>query len=339
MRDVYEKIQELEGIPTYSKHEQLVQGIINAIDEKLISKGEMLPSVNNMIKELGYARETIVKAYADLKNRGIIESKNRLGYYVVNEDTEQTLKVALLMFTYDTFQEQFYHAFRDNLGGNVHLDVFFHHNNIEVFETILSHIKGRYGMYVVSPIPHPKTAELLLQNIPMNKFLMFDRYEPIAADFNYITQEFEEATYCAFSDLYEAISKYEEVFFYYKPASIIPIEILRGFKRFLKDFRIKGGVRQEYKLGSLEKGKVYFTLDNTELWEMLKDAKAQGLHLGKDVGILSHNDEPVKEIVMDGITTFSTDFTLMGKKAAHFVLMREKLQEIIPTKLIRRNSL
>lgn len=338
MRDLFEKIQELQDIPNYSKHEQIVNGIINAIDEKLISQGEMLPSVNVMIKEVGFARETIVKAYSELKNRGIIESKNRLGYFVSNRDTSQTLKVALLMFAFDTFQEIFYRNFREGLGENIHLDVYFHHNNIDVFETILTHINGKYGMYVVSPIPHPKT-KTLLETIPLNKLLMFDRYEPIDGDFCHITQEFEESSYRAFAEVADAIKQFDEMIFFYKPASIIPIEILRAYKKFLKDFNIKGFTANEYKSGSLEKGKVYFTLSNLDLWAMLKDCKAKNFTLGKDIGILSHNDELVKEILFDGITTYSVDFGAMGRKAAHFVLTREKIQETMPTILIRRNSL
>ena len=51
MRTIYEKIQELEAIPSYSKHQQLVNGFINAIDEKMLGKGDTLPSVNTLIKE------------------------------------------------------------------------------------------------------------------------------------------------------------------------------------------------------------------------------------------------------------------------------------------------
>jgi hypothetical protein len=43
MKEIYDKILELEGIPGYSKHQQLVQGIINAIDDKVVSKNDMLP--------------------------------------------------------------------------------------------------------------------------------------------------------------------------------------------------------------------------------------------------------------------------------------------------------
>ena len=338
MKNIFEKIQELEDIPGYSKHEQLVQGVINAIDEKLLVRGDMLPSVNNMIQEIGFARETIMKGYRELKDRGIIESKNRLGFFVANADTEQTLKVALMMFGFDPFQEVFYRNFREKLGENIHLDVFFHHNNIEVFETILNHIKGKYGMYVVAPIPHPKTKELL-QSIPTSKLLMFDRYESISDDINHITQEFEASSYRFFTELADRLRGFDAFFFYYQPHSMIPIEILRAFKKFLQDFNIKGGVRKSYEPISVEKGKAYFIIDNIDLYQILKDCKLKNLKLGVDVGILSHNDEPMKEIIADGITTYGTDFALMGTKSAQFVLSREKIQETMPMVLIRRNSL
>lgn len=338
MRSVYEKIQELEAIPSYSKHQQLVNGIINAIDEKILEKGDTLPSVNNFIKELGFARETIVKAYKDLIGRGIIESKNRLGYFVANSKTSQEIKVALLMYSIDTFQEQFYRSFRNELGENVHLDVFFHHGNIDVFETILSLMKGKYGMYVVAPIPHPKT-KALLSSLPRNKFLMIDRYEPLDGEFNYITQEFEKSSYAVLSQLADAIKKFDEMIYFHMPNSFDPIEIVRAYRNFVKDFKINGKVLAEYKPGSVSKGKVYFTNDNSQLWQILKDCMAKKLKLGSDVGILSHDDELVKEIISGGITTYSTSFAMMGKRAAEAILNRQQVHEIIPTVLIRRNSL
>ena len=338
MASVFQKIKELEGVTSFSKHEQLVQGVINAIDEKLIARGELLPSVNNMIHELGFARETIVKAYKELINRGIIESKNRLGYYVTNDDTNQHLRVALLLFAFDTFQETFYENLRNGLGDKIQLDVFFHHNNLLIFETIIANIKGKYGMYVVAPIPHEKIVPVLEQ-LPMNKFLMVDRFLKLKDKHSYIVQEFEESAYRVFSELSERIKKFEEFVFFFKPSTAEPSEVLSAFKRFVKDYGVKGTVRSEYVQGTIEPGKVYFTIHNLELWAMLKDTKLKKLKLGKDLGILSHNDDNVKEIIFDGITTFSVDFALMGRKAAEFVLKRSEVQEVLPTMLLRRNSL
>nr|WP_294872468.1 GntR family transcriptional regulator [uncultured Pedobacter sp.] len=338
MITIFEKIQELEEVPSYSKHEQFVQGIINAIDERIISKGEALPSINVLIKELGFARETVMKGYRELISRGIVESKNRLGYFVANDDTEQTLKVALLMYLIDSFQEQFYRNFRNELGPNVHIDVFFHHGNITMFETMLDMIKGKYGVYVISPIPHPKTKHLL-DMLPSNKFIMFDRYEPLKGEFNYITQEFEQSTYRVLAELAETIKKFDEMIFFHVPGSLDPVEIIKSFKKFTKDFKVNTRILNEYEPGSVEKGKVYFTLNNSEIWKILKDCEVKQLQPGKDIGILSHNDEVVKEIIGGGITTYSADFSLMGIKVAQAVLKKEKVQETIPTVLIRRKSL
>src|SRR6202000_2146102 len=200
MKKVFSEIKKLEAVPSFSKHDRLVQGVINAIDEKHLSPDDLLPSLNEMIRELKFSRDTVVKGYQELINRGLVGSTRGRGYYITNGNTEQTLKVALLMYNMDTFEEQFYRNFRSELGPNVHLNVYFHHGNIDIFETILTQIKGKYGMFVVAPIPHPRT-KALLEAIPRHRFLMVDRFEPLDGEFNYITQEFENASYETFMEL------------------------------------------------------------------------------------------------------------------------------------------
>lgn len=338
MASVYEKVQELEQVTGLSKHERLVGGIINAIDEGIINQGSLLPSVNNMVKELGFARKTIVKAYTELKHRGLVESKNRLGYFVVNEATEQTMKVALLIYAFHPFQEIFYNTFRSTLGENIQVDVFFHHSNMEIFETILGNIIGRYGMYVIAPIPDPKT-KIILDKLPRNKLLLVDRFEKLKGEFSHITQEFENSTYETLIELEDNIRVFDEIILLFLPNADYPIEVLHAFQKFLKDTKIKGQVQDHYIQGSVEKGKVYFTIGDGDLWGILKDAKQKDFEIGKDIGVLSNNNEPVKEIICGGITTFSTDFEEMGRKAAQFVLNQTPITEVIPTVLIRRSSL
>jgi DNA-binding GntR family transcriptional regulator len=65
MNDVFKQIYEMEGVSGLSKHDQLVNGILNAIQNKALNQGDLLPSVNNLINEFGFARETIAKAYKD----------------------------------------------------------------------------------------------------------------------------------------------------------------------------------------------------------------------------------------------------------------------------------
>lgn len=337
MEVIYDRIQELEEISGLSKHEQLVSGIINAINDKVLARGTMLPSVNEMVKELGFASKTIVKAYSELKDRGLIASKKRVGYFVVNDSTEQTVKLALLIYAFHPFQEVFYNTFRATLGENIQVDVFFHHSNMEVFETILDNINGRYGMYVVAPIPDPSTKRVL-DKLPRERLLLVDRYEALDGMFSHVTQEFELSTYIALKELAPSIQNYDELVLYFLPNTDYPAEVKRAFEHFVKEYNIAGRVERHYIPGSIKKGVVYFTIGDSDLWGILKDAKARGWVVGKDFGVFSNNDGPVKEIVCDGITTLSTDFAKMGQRAAEYVLSRETMQETIPTVLIRRGS-
>jgi DNA-binding LacI/PurR family transcriptional regulator len=86
-------------------------------------------------------------------------------------------------------------------------------------------------------------------------------------------------------------------------------------------------------------GQVYFVIHDADLVKVVKACNGKGLMPGKDIGILSYNDTPMKQIVGGGITVISTDFELMGLKAATFVKNKQKIAEILPTSLILRNSL
>jgi len=59
---------------------------------------------------------------------------------------------------------------------------------------------------------------------------------------------------------------------------------------------------------------------------------------GSDIGIISLNDTMLKEIVLGGITTISTDFKKMGDRLAEMIMNKEKSQVRNPASLIKRFS-
>ncbi len=80
-------------------------------------------------------------------------------------------------------------------------------------------------------------------------------------------------------------------------------------------------------------------VNDRDLVILLKQAERQSMALGKDFGIISYNDTPLKEILAGGITTLSTDFKLMGQTMAS--LLNKKSIETIenPWRLNIRKSL
>ncbi|TNF43026.1 MAG: GntR family transcriptional regulator, partial [Bacteroidetes bacterium] len=118
-----------------------------------------------------------------------------------------------------------------------------------------------------------------------------------------------------------------------------PVETVDAFRRFCKSNKIKHRVSDKFNEKHLKSGQLYMVIKDSELVEIIKAGLKQGFQLGKDFGVISYNDTPMKEIVEGGITVISTDFKKMGELAAEFVLNKQKLQEILPTSLIIRNSL
>jgi DNA-binding transcriptional regulator YhcF (GntR family) len=338
MKFLFNKIIELSLVATHTKHEQLVLGIINAIDAKMLKKGDRLPSINVMVEELGFARKTIVKAYEELKSRGIVESKNFKGYYISNSNTEVKLKVALLLFAFHSFQEDFYNTFRKELGKRYHIDVFFHHNNFEIFKNIVATISGKYGMYVVAPIQTAESIKILKTFTP-EKLLIIDRYIKMPEGYSYITQEFENTTYTNLVALLPQIKKHEKFILFYQDDLDFPEGIKNAFLKFIDEYQINGVVEKKYKPKSVVKGVLYFFISDNYLWELLRDCKNTGIELGQDIGVLAHNDNTIKEIIFGGITTISTDFKQMAITSANYVKNTALNQIVIPTEIKRRNSL
>jgi DNA-binding transcriptional regulator YhcF (GntR family) len=333
-----DKIKSLSSVNTLSKHEQLVQGIIESIDADVLEVGDQLPSINQMVDEIGFARKTIVKAYEELKDRGLVESKKLKGYYIISHETKVTLRIALLLFAFQSFQEDFYNTFREELGKRFQIDVFFHHNNKSVFETILNNIQGKYGMYVVAPI-QDKSIQSLLECIDPKKLLIIDRYLPMPKRYSYISQEFESATYNILLALLPKIRKFKEIILIFKEDKSNSNGVLDAYKRFVFDTKINGKVEVKYEFGTVKKDVIYFCLNDPDLWAVVRDCRDYGYEIGKDVGVLSLDDHLAKELVNGGITTISCDFKEMGRKASRHVKNKQAIQEIVPLFLIKRNSL
>jgi len=64
-----------------------------------------------------------------------------------------------------------------------------------------------------------------------------------------------------------------------------------------------------------------------------------GFSLGREIGILSYNETPMKEIIRNGITVISVNFVQMGQSIARFISTQKPTNEIFIPEVIIRNSL
>ena len=86
-------------------------------------------------------------------------------------------------------------------------------------------------------------------------------------------------------------------------------------------------------------GEAYINLMEDDLVTLLEKVKNTKLKVGKDVGIISYNETPWKQFILDGITTISTDFKKMGAMTAEMILNDNRDHLPVPFKLTLRKSL
>ena len=93
------------------------------------------------------------------------------------------------------------------------------------------------------------------------------------------------------------------------------------------------------KEAAIQPGEVFITLMEDDLVVLVERILSTPLVVGKDVGVISYNESPLKKIILNGITTISSDFQLMGEKAAAAILHHSIEREEIPFHIALRSSL
>ena len=151
-----------------SKVTQLADLISQAISMREFLEGDSLPSINELSRRYGVSRDTVFKAFSDLRERGIIDSTPRKGYFV----TGQVTNVLLLLDQYTPFKETLYNSFAKHLPVNYKVDLLFHQYNERLFSTIVRESVGKYNKYVVMNFDNERFSASLNKISPARLLLL-----------------------------------------------------------------------------------------------------------------------------------------------------------------------
>lgn len=316
------------------KFQQLVDAIVDAISRNQLKAGEMLPSVNQIMKESNLSRDTVFKAYAELKKRGVVESVPNRGYFV----TRKITKVFLFLDTFKAYKEVLYGSFLKNLPKNISVDLHFHHYNINLFEKIVLESLGKYSKYIIMNFDHAKIPGII-QKIPADQLLIIDWKIHASENHSAVFQNFGQPVYDCLAANRGKIARYKQFIFYYPSFTYHPKDSIQYFEKFCTDFQLKHSVIFEEEKFKIKKGTLYFLVSDRTLAGFLDQCAEKTFEPGRDVGVISYNETPMKKYVKNGITVISTDFELMGQKAADFVAAGEFIRFEVPTMLKLRSSL
>ncbi len=324
------------------KYLQLANSIISAISSGELKRNETLPSINELSFEFEISRDTAEKGYKHLKKLGVLGSVPGKGYFVKNAELQQPLKIFLLFNKLSAHKKIIYDAFVNAIGEMASIDFYIYNNDFAFFKKLLLNKKDDYTHYVIIPhfIEGGENANEIINELPKDKLILLDILVPgVAGNFAAVYENFEKDIYDALEQALKRLRHYHTLKIIFPAHTYHPQEILKGFHRFCHQYAFNGKVVHEIATETIHEGDVYISLMENDLVILIEKILALKMKAGKQVGVISYNETPLKKIILNGITTISTDFQLMGEKTAKLILENSKEHVPIPFKLTLRASL
>ena len=319
---------------------QIADKLKKEIESGVIKKNEQLLSINEFSNKHKCARNTVERAYNELKKSGYILSINNKGYYVTGAKKKQ-LKILLVFNKLGHFKEMIHEGFISAIGKNVKVDLYVHHYDVTLLNEIIEEKLGYYHYYVIMPHFFLKTnkSEYLkvLKNIDPNELVLLDKDIPeLGKNRRGVFQDFEHDIFNALQSYNEDLLKYKKLVLVNPRNSNIPSEINAGARRFCTLTKKKFTILTDLERFEVEKGSLYITTVDEDLAELIKKIRKLKYNFGKDLGVISFNETVFKDIL--GISVITTDFKRMGIAAAEKILNHTHNLEYNPFQLIKRNS-
>jgi len=334
----YLRINHNSEIPKYKQVEEL---IISDIESGIFKKGQRIPSINETSEEYLLSRDTVEKAYVNLRKKGVLSSVRGKGYYVNQTNVQKQLKVALIFNKLSNYKRSIYYSFIETLGSKANVDVFIYNYDIIQFEKIIDNQLTNYDYYVILPHFKNENADIatVIKKIPQEKVLIVDRNLDSLKDYPIVYQEYEKDIQTALLKGINLINKYKKIHLVFPADQYYSRYILRGFQIFCQVNDLRFSVIDELTEEDVKKGEAYVIISDDDLYRFIKICKANNWNMGKDVGVVAYNDNPVKEILENGITTISTNHDEIGRSAAEMILTKSFKRVKSPFEFIERNSL
>lgn len=329
-------------MPVYKQIIQQIQSKINAGD---YNEGNYLPSMNELANELQISKETVKKAYSILREKRVIESVHGKGFYVINGKNK--IKILLLFDKISTYKQVLYSSFLAKIGDSAEITIRLHNQDITLFEQFIDENLDMFDYYIITP-HFPLNADIqkkvlkILRKIPNRKLLLLDRFvEELRGNFGSIYQDFENDIFDGLLQNIQLFNNYKKLNVFSTPGSLYAPLIEKGIKRFCTQNHVNYEIFKNINSKKIQKQEIFLILNSqldTELIELVKIAKSKKCKIGEDIAIISYNESPINEIILNGLTVFSTNFQQMGEMAAQMIINKSFKKIKCDFGLIRRST-
>lgn len=331
-------------VPVYK---QLITNIESAIHEGDFRYGDMLPSMNELSAQLDISKETVKKAYSLLRDKGVISATQGKGFYVSLGNNLQKPKILVLFDKLSTYKQVLFSSFSSAIDGQGEIVIRLHDQQIDLFEYYVDKNLDQFDYYVITahfPLDEATQRRTIktLMRIPNRKLILLDRHiDRLPGNFGAAYQDFTSDVYDGLLQGLKKMKSYLKLNIITESSSLYYPYIREGAERFCLDHNIPCEFHRAVTPEIVRPHEVYLILNgqlDVELIDLVCAAKEKHLKAGRDIGIISYNESPINEIVLNGLTTISTDFRQMGAIAAQMILEKQLRKVKCDFKMTRRST-
>jgi DNA-binding transcriptional regulator YhcF (GntR family) len=333
--------------PMYIK---IADCFIDNVSRGKLKKDQKIPSINEFSKAYHISRDTVEKGYKVLKEKKVVKVIKGKGTYIDSPKLVDKINVLFLINKLSSYKLEMYNSFSDSIGSDYQVDFEIYNCDESVFLRLMEKHRNNYDYCII--MPHFKDAIQgqnnfskesleIIKSIPREKLIIMDNNElKIDGDIIEIYQDFENDIFNALKEGWGKIKKYNRINLVVTEANSYSYlnKIKKGFVNFCfeqsLDYKIINTIKEDI---FEDKGDLFVVIEDNDLVKLIDLAKTKKNIIGKDIGIISYDETPLKRLL--GIAVVSTDFSKMGATAAEMIVANRKGKVKNPFQFIDRDSI
>jgi DNA-binding transcriptional regulator YhcF (GntR family) len=321
-------------------YKQISQVIAGDIEKGILQKNFQLPSINEFSQKYAVGRDTVEKAYSELKKLDYITSFPGKGSFVTGKKGAK-IKVLLVFNKLSSYKKIIYDALIKTLGTHAQVDLHIHHYDPALLKEIIENNLGKYNYYVIMPHFFRQAKEKdylsIFNSIPPNELVLLDKNMSGVDHTMAVYQNFKYDFYHYLVSSKERVKNYQRLKMVFPGIMHHPVEIIEGVRDFCRKAKMPFSLISDLEGENINSGTLYIVIEDPDLAKLIKKVRTTKFKLGNQVGIISFNETDLKELL--NITVITTDFQLMGESVGKMILTNRHDQIKNPFKIIVRASL
>lgn len=270
---------------------------------------------------------------------------NALTVIKTEEVTQRKMKILVVFNRIGDFRDKIYQGFLDEIGDVALVDLYVQqmdNGTASHFSTTMNEKMERYD-YIAILLHASHLSEDVLKvvnTIPREKLLILDkRNQFIKGEYACVYQDFEGDILNALNEAMPLLTKYSGINLLSSEGYPFAHCISKALQQFAQEQHFDFHFYTHIDTNTIRPEEAYLILSEQMLADTLKITQELGYQLGRDIGVVSYHDSPLKEILAGGITVVTTDHEQLGRSAASLILHKKREHIRNPFLFIKRASL